>query len=173
MLLSLHGQSIEELISLIMWLLFCPPTSDDNHLTWWPLASYPVHLLVLISPSIIHFYAWLMVAMRTTLDLICCFAVKQQGCERSWPPARGLSISILVQLCFPSFSTILHQSLPLLFFFLPALSLRYGMERGREKKIEREQRYSTGDCGNPLIKACILIHPKACLTVYYELLCDH
>lgn len=44
---------------------------------------------------------------------------------------------------------------------------------GRKEYSKREMRYSTGDCGNLLIKACILIHPKACLTVYCELLCDH
>lgn len=158
--------------------LFCGGSADDNHLTWWPLAAYPVYLLLLILPSIMHFCAWLIMTTRTTLDFVC----KQLSCERSWPPARGLSISMLVQLCFSLFSTILHHSLPLLFFFffLPARSLRYGGNGKREwskkkKKMrkKRELRYSTGDCGNPLIKACILIHPKACLTVYYELLCDH
>lgn len=66
-----------------------------------------------------------------------------------------------------------------LFSLISELSLRYGGNGKREwsKKKKKEKgralRYSTGDCGNPLIKACILIHPKACLMVYYELLCDH
>ena len=73
---------------------------------------------------------------------------------------------------YVSFSTILHHSLPLLFFFF-SKHYPWGMGEEERRKKKRKLGYSTGDCGNPLIKACILIHPKACLTVYYELLCDH
>lgn len=43
----------------------------------------------------------------------------------------------------------------------------------REREGERAEMYSTGDCGNPLIKARILIRPKARLMARNELLCDH
>lgn len=161
-------------------LLFCGRSAVDNHLTWWPLAAYAVYLLLLILPSIMHFCAWLIMTTRTTLDFVCCFAIKQQqSCERSWPPAHGLSISMLVQLCFPSFLPSSIILFPFAFFFFSPSTIpevwgkwKEGVEQKKKRK-KRDLRYSTGDCGNPLIKACILIHPKACLTVYYELLCDH
>ncbi len=125
-------------------LRFCGRFADDSHLTWWPLAAYPVYPPLLILPSIMHFCACLIMTTRTTVDFVSCFAVKQQSCERSWPPARGLSISILVQLCFPSFLPFSIILFPFVFFFfLTALSLRYSdMERGSgaKKKREKEKR---------------------------------
>lgn len=84
------------------------------------------------------------------------------------PPPSACPLAYMFNYVFP---LSLHPPSP----SLAALSLRYGGKE-RERRVAKEEReliYSTGDCGNPLIKACILIHPKACLTVYHELLCDH
>lgn len=112
-----------------------------SRLTWWPLPACPVYLPAIILSSIMHSCAWLPTATRMTWDLVCCLAVKRQSCERSWPPARGLSISILVQLCFPSFqpsSIILFLSS--LFFFFQHCPL--GGEWGRNGKRECSKRES-------------------------------
>lgn len=144
MLLSLQGQCRKKGYSLLSChASFTVLSADDNHLTWWPLQTSPSYIQALILPSIIHCCAWLIMTTRTTWDLVCWFAVKRQSCERSWPPACGLSISILVQLCLPSIlpSSILHHSSFL--FFSKHYPWGMGeMERGsvarKGRKRERE-----------------------------------
>lgn len=77
---------------------------------------------------------------KTTLDLVCCIAVEQQSCERSWPHNRGLSISMLVQLCSPSFlpSSIILFLFSL--FLISELSLRYGGNGKREWSKKKKRR---------------------------------
>lgn len=132
-----------------------------------------VHLTLLISPRKMHLSAWLLGHFGS-----CLHPVLSNSKEAKEPDLPSISKLVSERLFhFILFSALLHLSFPLLFCFSPnTIPGVWGeMERVKWKKIykKKEMRYSTGDCGNLLIKACILIHPKACLMVYCELLCDH
>lgn len=120
--------------------MLCQRSADDNHLTWWPLAAHHLQLLGLFFSFKMHICAWVFMSTRTTLDLVCCFTVKQQGYERSWPLAQGHPISILVQVCF-----LFYHPPSSLSLFSPSQPHPYGMGDGRrKKKKEKADRFYRG-----------------------------